>query len=128
MRLHQVKNLKKMIHFYPSCRKTYNKQTLFLGIQTFLNNNPSVVTQKPSQKLKLKRSDTSNGINEEGFNSEVDETYNNTQASISYRDTSIGYNNSSIGYNNTQPSLGYSNDNEGIETGRSQSTSYLSHN
>ena len=58
-----------------------------------------------------------------------DETYNNTQASIGYNNSSFGYNNSSIGYNNTQPSLGYSNDNEEIETSRgARKASYLPHN
>ena len=99
------------------------------------------MAQKSSQKYQKNRNNTLDGINEEGSytNSgnfsqtnrsfEIDETYNNTQASISYNNSSIGYNNSSIGYNNTQPSLGDFNENEQVENGRDgQSTSYLSHN
>ena len=55
------------------------------------------------------------------------ETYNNS--TIGYNNSTIGYNNSSTGYNNTQPSMGYSNDNEDIETGRGgRRASYLPHN
>ena len=70
----------------------------------------------------------SRGLSNRSFD-DGSETYNNTQASMTYNNSSIGYNNSSIGYNNTQPSMGYSNDNEDIETGRGGRTAgYLPHN
>ena len=104
-----------------------------LGIKTAIEQNPSIVYNK-SQKLK-KTNEPLDGINEEGSytnsggfsqtrgqsnRSFDDETYNNS---------TIGYNNSSTGYNNTQPSMGYSNDNEDMETGRGgRSARYLPHN
>ena len=89
-----------------------------------------------------KRNEALDGINEEGSytnsgnfsqtrgqsnRSFDDETYNNS--TIGYNNSTIGYNNSSTGYNNTQPSMGYSNDNEDIETGRGgRRAGYLPHN
>ena len=95
-----------------------------------------------------KRNEALDGINEEGSytnsgnfsqtrgqsnRSFDDETYNNStigynNSSVGYNNSTIGYNNSSTGYNNTQPSMGYSNDNEDIETGRGgRSAGYLAH-
>ena len=79
---------------------------------------------KKSEKI----NETLDGINEEGSYIDGSETYNNS--TIGDNNSTIGYNNSiSTGYNNTQPSMGYSNDNEDIETGRGgRRARYLPHN
>ena len=62
----------------------------------------------------FKPNETLDGINEEGSYIEGSETYNNSTIET---------------YNNTQPSMGYSNDNEDIEIGRGgRQARYLPHN
>ena len=79
-----------------------------------------------SQKPK-KTNQSLNEIKEDDSYIDGSETYNNS--TIGYNNSTIGYNNSSTGYNNTQPSMGYSNDNEDIETGRGgRRAGYLPHN
>ena len=85
----------------------------------------------------FKPNETLDGIKEDGSytadgQDDGTETYNNSTVGYNnstYNNSTIGYNNSSTGYNNTQPSMGYSNDNEDIETGRGgRRAGYLSHN
>ena len=110
-----------------------------LGIKTAIEQNPSIVYKGKDNQKSKKTNEPLDGINEEGSytNSGFDdgtETYNNSTVGYNnsigtYNNSTIGYNNSNIGYNNTQPSMGYSNDNEDIETGRGgRSARYLPHN
>ena len=87
---------------------------------------------------KFKPNETLDGIKEDGSytaggqSDDGTETYNNSTVGYNnstYNNSTIGYNNSSTGYNNTQPSMGYSNDNEDIEIGRGgRQARYLPHN